>query len=440
MNLTARNAVIVARREYTWRVRSRTFVISTLLLMALGIAGAAAPILITLFVKNTAAQVGLYAPTASGQGSVSVDLAALLTANANPDPKSPSIVVVPVEDLDAARQQVVSGQLAGVLAVAPTGQPGEYSWTYYDNGSPFGQTKLRVQQTVNATAFQVRMLAAGLTPAQIVQASTPPEVSLEPADPSKTAGEGPSATGFGLGFGMTVIIFIAILVYGQWIAMSVAEEKSSRVMEVVLNAASPFQLLAGKVVGVGAVGFTQYAAVAVPALVVLLLQPTLESMILGTAGNASGPATELAAVLTPQLVIAFGAFFVLGFALYAVLYAGIASLVSRQEDLNPLIGPLTMVATLGYLLAAWTMAGLIVLPPAIVDLLSYVPFLSPYLMLARYAAGQAGDLEALIALVILAASTLVALWFAARLYSAGVLLYGQRPSVRNLIAILRSAG
>jgi len=237
-----------------------------------------------------------------------------------------------------------------------------------------------------------------------------------------------------------VIIFIAILVYGQWIAMSVAEEKSSRVMEVVLNAASPFQLLAGKVVGVGAVGFTQYAAVAVPALVVLLLQPTLESMILGTAGNASGPAAELATVLTPQLVLAFGAFFVLGFALYAVLYAGIASLVSRQEDLNPLIGPLTMVATLGYLLAAWTMAGLIVLPPAIVDLLSYVPFLSPYLMLARYAAGQAGDLEALIALVILAVSTLVALWFAARLYSAGVLLYGQRPSVRNLIAILRSAG
>ena len=171
----------------------------------------------------------------------------------------------------------------------------------------------------------------------------------------------------------------------------------------------------------------------------VLLRPTLESLLLGQ-GGTSEPATEVAAVLTPQLVVVFGAFFVLGFALYAVLYAGIASLVSRQEDLNPLIGPLTMVATLGYLLAAWSMAGLIVLPPAILDLLSYVPFLSPYMMLARYAAGQAGEVQVLIALVILAVSTVVALWFAARLYSAGVLLYGQRPSVRRLIAILRTAG
>jgi ABC-2 type transport system permease protein len=438
VNTTTRNSGIVARREYAWRVRSRTFVLSTLLLMVLGIAGAAAPILITLFVTDTAARVGLYAPTPV-QSSQPIDLAALLTANANPDPAHPSVVIVPVDDLAAARQQVVDGKLAGVLSVTTAVGAGGLQWTYYDTGSPFGQTKIRVQQTVNATAFQVRMLALGLTPAQIVAAATPPTVTFAPADPNQAPGEGPNAAGFGLGFGMTVLIFISILVYGQWIAMSVAEEKSSRVMEVVLNAASPFQLLAGKVVGVGAVGLTQYACVAVPALVVVLLRPQLESLLLGQ-GGTSEPATEVAAALTPQLVIAFGAFFVLGFALYAVLYAGIASLVSRQEDLNPLIGPLTMVATLGYLLAAWTMAGLIVLPPAIIELLSYVPFLSPYLMLARYAAGQASELQVIVALLILAGSTVVALWFAARLYSAGVLLYGQRPSVRRLIAILRTAG
>ena len=75
-----------------------------------------------------------------------------------------------------------------------------------------------------------------------------------------------------LGFGMTILIFMIILMYGNWIAMSVVEEKSSRVMEVVLNAATPFQLLAGKVLGVGAVALTQYVAVVAAGLVSLLLQ------------------------------------------------------------------------------------------------------------------------------------------------------------------------
>ena len=105
------------------------------------------------------------------------------------------------------------------------------------------------------------MLALGLTPAQIAAAVDTADRSRSSQPiPTQARRQGPNAAGFGLGFGMTVLIFIAILVYGQWIAMSVAEEKSSRVMEVVLNAASPFQLLTGKVVGVGAVGLTQYAA------------------------------------------------------------------------------------------------------------------------------------------------------------------------------------
>ena len=75
-----------------------------------------------------------------------------------------------------------------------------------------------------------------------------------------------------LAFGMTILIFMIVIMYGNWIAMSVVEEKSSRVMEVVLNAATPFQLLAGKVFGVGAVAFTQYAAVVVAGGVALLLR------------------------------------------------------------------------------------------------------------------------------------------------------------------------
>ncbi len=434
MNADLRNTTLVARREYGWRVRSRTFVLSTIVLVAIAVAGAAAPILIQLFVRDTAARVGLYV-----QGSPApLQLGASLSAVANPDPTHPRIVFVPTDDLAAARQAVVDGRLAGVLAVAPGASPGELTLTYYGSGSPFDQTQQRVALAVNAVAFQVRLLSAGLTPDQIQAAATPPNLVITPADPTKAAANSPTAAGFGLGFGMTILIFLAILVYGQWIAMSVAEEKSSRVMEVVLNAATPLQLLAGKVLGVGAVGLTQYVCVAVPAILVLALRVPLENLLLGA--PVDGGVADVTAGLTLPLVIAFGAFFLLGFALYAMLFAGVASLVSRQEDLNPLIGPITMVATLGYLLAAWSMSGIIVLPPLVLDLLSYVPFLSPYLMLARYAAGQVGEPQVLLALLILSVSVVVALWFAARLYSAGVLMYGQRPSFRKLIAVLRTGG
>ena len=92
-----------------------------------------------------------------------------------------------------------------------------------------------------------------------------------------------------LAFGLTILIFMMIILYGNWIAMSVVEEKSSRVMEVVLNAATPFQLLAGKVLGVGAVAFTQYAAIVVTGGVALLLQDRSRRPSSGGRAGASLP-------------------------------------------------------------------------------------------------------------------------------------------------------
>jgi ABC-2 type transport system permease protein len=222
------------------------------------------------------------------------------------------------------------------------------------------------------------------------------------------------------------------MLYGQWVAMSVAEEKSSRVMEIVLGAATPFQLLAGKVLGVGALGLLQYVVVFIPAIVAIVFQDAIASAILG--GTAS---VGLPAGLTIDLLVAFGVLFVLGFALYAALYAGAASLVSRQEDVNQIVGPLTLLSVAGYMVAAYAGTGLIDIASPLVVILSYVPFLSPYLMLSRMGMGVASPLEVLLAIAILAASIPVALWVAARLYGAGVLMYGQRPSLRTMFRVLR---
>jgi ABC-2 type transport system permease protein len=147
----------------------------------------------------------------------------------------------------------------------------------------------------------------------------------------------------------------------------------------------------------------------------------------------------LPAGLSIPLLLAFGVFFLLGFALYAVLYAGAAALVSRTEDINQIVAPLTIVSVAGYLVAVYSSTGLIDAKSTFVVVMSYIPFFSPYLMLSRLGAGLATPFEAIIAMVILVVTVPIALWVAARFYAAGVLMYGQRPSLRLMLRVLRGA-
>jgi ABC-2 type transport system permease protein len=224
-----------------------------------------------------------------------------------------------------------------------------------------------------------------------------------------------------------------IVMYGNWIAMSVVEEKTSRVMEVILNAATPFQLLAGKVFGVGSVAFVQYAAVVAAGVVALLAQGTVASIVLGDGGAGM----SLPEGLTPGLLLAFGAYGILGFLLYASLFAAAGSLVSRQEDVNAVVMPLTLISTAGYIVGVYAAMGLVDIRAGWVLVLTLIPFLSPFMMLGRAATGVAQPWEILLSMALLAAAIAVAIWVAARIYTVGVLLYGQRPGARAVWRLLR---
>jgi ABC-2 type transport system permease protein len=215
--------------------------------------------------------------------------------------------------------------------------------------------------------------------------------------------------------------------------MSVVEEKSSRVMEVVLNAATPFQLLAGKVFGVGAVALTQYGAIVVTGGIALLAQGAVATAVLGETGSADA----LPQGLTLELLLLFGVYGILGFLLYASLYAAAGSLVSRQEDVNTVIMPMTLASTGGYLIGVYAAMGLLDIKAGWIVALSQVPFLSPFMMLGRIATGVAAPWEILVSVALLVVSIGAALWLAARIYAAGVLLYGQRPGLRAIVRLVR---
>jgi len=228
-----------------------------------------------------------------------------------------------------------------------------------------------------------------------------------------------------------VVIFITVVIYGMWVAASVVAEKSSRVMELLISAATSEQLVIGKVLGNGMAGLIQYLAILLPALLTLLLQEQIATAVLG---GTNGIELSLTA-LTPGLVIAFGAFWILGFVLYALVYAAAGSLVSRAEDLQVLALPLSMIAIAGYGLAVLALGGGI---GPMVRVASFVPFWSPFVMLTRLTVGQVEPWELVLSFGLLAASIPIVGVIAVRVYSAGVLLYGQRPGVRQIAgAIVR---
>jgi ABC-2 type transport system permease protein len=210
-------------------------------------------------------------------------------------------------------------------------------------------------------------------------------------------------------------------------------------MEIVLAAATPFQLLAGKVIGVGALALLQYVIVSLPMILALAFQNQIASLVLGAdAAPAAAAGGSVASSLSIGIVVTFGVMLLLGFAVYASLYAGAASLVSRQEDINQIVAPLTFVSVIGYLVSTYAGTGLIPLDSPVVVALSFIPLFSPYLMLTRLTLGAAAPWEGALAIAILMLTVPVALWIAARLYRSGVLLYGQPPSPRTLWRAIRS--
>jgi ABC-2 type transport system permease protein len=254
-----------------------------------------------------------------------------------------------------------------------------------------------------------------------------PTADGKPIDPQEIA-----SRSF-LGVVFVVLLFLTVIIYGMWVATGVAAEKSSRVMELMISAASPRQLLTGKVVGIGGAGLTQYVAIAVPALLVVSLQDRIAAAIMGPAGTGGTPIVGL----TPGLLLGYGLFFLLGFALFALIYAAMGSFVSRPDDLQTLSLPLSLLAMAAYLSAVVTLGSG---SSTWSTVLSFVPPFSPFVMLARIMVGAVAPWELLLSVGILVVSIAFVAFAAARMYEAGVLLYGQRPGLRAFLAAARRAG
>lgn len=257
-----------------------------------------------------------------------------------------------------------------------------------------------------ATAQALR--EAGATPEQARQALSPAPLTV-----TNVAGgeQGQHAARVAVAMTGTVLLFLAIFLYGYWIASGVMEEKSSRVIEVVLSTVRPTRLLAGKAVGIGALGVGQ--------LVVLIVAAVVAARVAGL---------PLPDVALPAVVSLVG-WFILGFALYGCLFAVAGSLATKQEDLQYTQTPIMLLIFASYGIAVYYQLGNI--DPVLMHVLAFVPPFTPFLMPVLVALGEAPVWEVALAVVVMIAATAGLVRVAARLYTGSLLRFGRRVSLRE---------
>jgi ABC-2 type transport system permease protein len=421
------NARIVARREFVERVRSRPFFASTVFLAALAVLVAFLPVIIRVVDRDTTTTIAIVAddPVLATQAAGVMGDVLRLTSGGAGQPYE-----FPITQDRAGIQAAVANSVYDGAIVAERDATGRLKFTFL-TGQGIGSDRT---QLVQVGAFGVAILdwstqtgAGGFQfPTLNVLAAAGPTAGGAPLGAAQIASRQL------LGTVLVVVLFLTIVIYGMWVAAGVAVEKETRVMELLISAASPTQLVLGKVVGIGVAGLVQYLAILVPAILALVLQDPV-ARVVGLSGGVGSPL----AGIEPSLFVAYGAFFVLGFTLYALIYAAAGSLVSRVEDLQVIALPTSLISIAGYLMAVLALTGGL---SSTLRVASLVPFWSPFVMFTRLTVGRVEPWELVLAygLLLLAIGLVAAL--AIRVYTAGVILYGQRPGPGRLLRAIFAPG
>jgi len=236
----------------------------------------------------------------------------------------------------------------------------------------------------------------------------------------------------GVAYLFIMMLYLSILLNAQSIMTSVAEEKTSRIAELLVSTIDPAQLLAAKILAAAATGFIQLgvwvASGAVSGRIAASMFPQHD--------GATSSATMLGAFdVSTGEIVSFLAFFVIGFAQYGVLYAAAASLINRTEDLGSVAGPLVVPVVLGIILAQ--VALQFPNSPNMV-ICSLIPLISPFVMFTRVAVSDVPAWQLVLSLAINVATAVLLAWLAGKIYRVGMLLYGRAPSLKQVIATLRT--
>ena len=380
---------LVAAREVSSRIRDKNFIVSSVVIIVL---------LLGLLAFQVVAGSG---DSGSRLGIVGDDGRLGAAVQAQAEAVGVDVEVVDYTDEAAARAAVEDEEVDGVL-LDGAGPAPELLVTGRD-----ATLEALVGGAVSGVAISDRLLEAG------VDLQSLPEVAVTPLGGSDDDGQRVVVAVIGV-----VVLYGLLLLFAQFVAQGVVEEKSSRVVELLLATMRPWQLLAGKILGLGLLGLGQMVVIGVVGVTAALALDVVEvpGEVIGT-------------------VVTVVAWFVLGYAFYASVFAVAASLVSRQEDLGSVLTPASMLLIVGFVVsvqAAGDPGG------TLATVTSFVPGMSPLVMPVRQAAGEAALWEVALAVILMLLAIALAVRLGGRVYAGALLRTSGRTKIREALRAERA--
>ena len=413
----------IIAREYIERVRSKWFLVATIL----------GPIImgLLLFLPSMMAarerrlDTGVIRVLDSTPDSIGAVIAATLRGGIMGDTALAQYrrAVTPAEHqaaVDDATRGVLDGKIVGYLDVDPaTIASGKVQ--YVGRNTTALLTMQALERNVNRAVLRRNLEAAGID-ADRSERLAMQRVTVQTERLSSRGRGGSGTIGVLFALAIAITLYLTIFIHGSNVMRGVLEEKQTRVAEVVLASVPSDTLLMGKVVGIGAVGFTQlFAWLTIATSMMYLRGPVLAKFGIASDGFA-----------LPEISLSMGVVilltFLLGFFFYAALFAVVGAIVSTEQEAQQ--AQLPVVLLLGLTLS--TVQGILTNPEGLMArVLTIVPFSSPIVLPLRLSLAPLSDREMIVSLLTLAVAAMGATFLAARLYRVGILMYGKRPSLRE---------
>lgn len=409
----------VAKREYVERVRSKAFLVSTVL-GPLVLAGFLLGPIVLMDKQRQPLRVAVVDPTGTLRQPVEDTLARQRMGG------DARFKVVPAsggnaeEARRAARQSVLEGTLDGYLYLPPDALEGSTAEYYGKNVSNRADLNL-MEKAVEEALVALRLQAAGLDPQRVKTLTRRLDLKTIRLTPQ---GEREDRGGtFVLAMLLVTMLYTTVAMWGAAIMNSVVEEKTNRLVEVIVSSVPTSAFFAGKLIGVGCAGLTQFMVWA------------LTMAGLSAWGAASAPGAGLPEV-SPLLLVAFVVYFLLGYFLYGSLYAAVGSAVNSQQEAQSLAFPVMMPLVVAFV----SFPAILRSPDSTMSVvLSLIPFFTPLLMVLRITSVTPPTWQIVLSIALMLLAIAFTTWVAARIYRVGILMYGKRPTFPEIVRWAREA-
>jgi ABC-2 type transport system permease protein len=348
--------------------------------------------------------------------------------------KEPELQIVPLGDAGSkeanaklGKEKLDAKEVKGYLEFTEDAAAGFPKATYHSKSSMDFSTEQKLKSVLQAIKAEIVVKDMGLTAEQRVKLNASVSiqtVQIQEGTSGKT--ESQMVLAYVLVYALLFLLYMTVIGYGNMVATEITAEKSSRVMEVLITSVSPLKQMFGKIIGICLLGLVQIAVFVVVGAANLVVPQNMDKL---KSLNIDLGDVQL------SLFGYFLIFYLLGYFIYATIFAAVGSLVSRTEEVGQAIMPVMFLIIAGFMIA---MFGLQNPNAPFIVAMSFVPFFSPLIMFLRIGMSDPALWEIWLSIAVTAATMLALGWLAAKIYRVGVLLYGKRPSFKELRKAMRA--